>query len=656
MTPQGGRPKAAPANDIDGDNPFRLLVEAVTDYAIYMLDPEGHVASWNSGAQRFKAYTASEIIGRHFSEFYTPEDQDAGLPARVLETAEREGKFEGEGWRVRKDGGRFWAHVVIDPIRDRSGRLLGFAKITRDLTERKAAEETLRAAQEDFELLVQSVTDYAIYRLDPAGHVATWNAGARRIKGYAPEEIVGQHFSRFYTEEDRAAGMPAVALATAEREGRFEKEGWRVRKDGTRFLASVVIDPIRGPDGVLRGFAKITRDITERKDNERKLEQAREALFQSQKMEALGQLTGGVAHDFNNLLSAIIGSLELVQRRLAPEPRTQRLIGNALEAAQRGASLTQRMLAFARRQDLDAEPTDIRLLLAGMADLLDRTLGSGIDVSIRHSPSIKPVLVDRNQLEMAVLNLAVNARDAMPHGGPLILEAREEGLAEDNRLALPPGRYVVLSVIDRGSGMDEETLKHAIEPFYTTKGIGKGTGLGLSMVHGMAEQLRGRLQLESKPGVGTTASLWIPVTQETARAAGAPADAPAPAPADLQALDILAVDDDVLVLTNTAAMLEDRGHRVNVAYSAREALDLLKRRSFDLLVTDQGMPGMTGAELIAIAQKDYPDMAIVLATGYAELPAGMAVGVPRVNKPFLQDHLLQGVRAALEHKGSPPPK
>jgi PAS domain S-box-containing protein len=635
---------------VEVDNPFRLLVEAVADYAIYMLDPLGHVVSWNAGAQRFKGYTAAEIVGRHFSEFYTPEDQDSGLPARVLRTAEREGKFEGEGWRVRKDGTRFWAHVVVDPIRDGAGGLLGFAKITRDLTERKAAEQTLRDAREEFELLVQSVTDYAIYMLDLAGNVVSWNAGARRIKGYAPEEIIGQHFSRFYTEEDRAAGEPERALATALRDGRFEKEGQRVRKDGTHFWANVVIDPIRGPDGGLRGFAKITRDISERKQNEHKLDLAREALFQAQKMEAIGQLTGGVAHDFNNLLSAIIGSLELVQRRGGDDARSPPLIANALQAAERGATLTKRMLAFARRQELEAEPTDIRVLLAGMAELLEGSLGSGISLSIRHAAGIKPVLVDRNQLEMAVLNLAVNARDAMPEGGSLILDLSNQRLAPENALGLSTGHYVVLSVIDHGTGMDAPTLKRAVEPFYTTKGIGKGTGLGLSMVHGLAEQLHGRLQLESTPGRGTTASLWIPVTQ----LAVGPAHVAAvePASADLAALDILAVDDDAMVLTNTAAMLEDEGHRVKVAYSAREALDLMRRQPFDLLVTDQGMPGMTGAELIARAQQDHPAMAIVLATGYAELPPNTALDVPRVSKPFMQEDLMRGVRGALEQKKS----
>jgi PAS domain S-box-containing protein len=616
-----------------------LLVGAVTDYAIYMLEVGGNVVSWNAGAQRFKGYAPHEIIGRHFSLFYTEEDNRAGLPQRVLETAERAGKFEGESWRKRKDGTRFWAHIVVDPIRSPTGELLGFAKITRDLTERKAAEEALRETQKEFALLVQSVTDYAIYMLDPQGNVATWNAGAERIKGYAAEEVIGTHFSRFYTEEDRAAGEPGRALMAAERDGRFEKEGWRQRKDGTRFLAHVVIDLIRGSDGTIRGFAKITRDITERRESERKLQQAREALFQSQKMDALGQLTGGVAHDFNNLLSAIIGSLELVHTRVGGDPRVPPLISNALAAAQRGATLTKRMLAFARRQELQAEATDIRLLISGMADLLHRSLGSGINVVIRHTSAIGMVMVDRNQLEMALLNLALNARDAMPGGGPLVLDAREEMLATGNQMGLEPGPYAVLSVIDRGEGMDEATMQRATEPFFTTKGVGKGTGLGLSIVHGLAEQLRGRLDLKSRLGEGTTASLWLPVMRHAPRAMSQSASVLLSKEAP--PMDILAVDDDALVLMNTAAMLEDRGHRVSVAYSGTEARRLLEKQRFDLLITDQGMPGMSGAELIAHVRTDHPALPIVLATGYAELPAGLAVNVPRIAKPFLQAELLR---------------
>ena len=303
--------------------------------------------------------------------------------------------------------------------------MLGYSKITRDLTERRIADEALRLSEERFRLLVQSVTDYAIYMLDPEGRVTNWNTGAQRIKGYRPEEIIGEHFSRFYTEEDRAAGLPALGLETAARVGRFEKEGWRLRKDGSRFWANVVIDPIRNESGKLIGYAKVTRDVTERRDSQRALEAAREALQQSQKMEAVGQLTGGIAHDFNNLLMAILGSLELIQKRLPPNSNLETLLDNVKQAAQRGATLTQRMLAFARRQELTPEAVDIPQLVHGMSDLLQRSLGPSIVLKTHFPSALGQVHADSNQLEMSLLNLAVNARDAMPEGGSIIIAARE---------------------------------------------------------------------------------------------------------------------------------------------------------------------------------------------------------------------------------------
>lgn len=397
---------------------FRLLIDAVIDYAIYMLDPEGIITSWNAGAKRFKGYEEAEILGEHFSRFYTDDDRRAGLPERALDTAIREGRFEGEGWRVRKDGSRFWCHVVIDPIIDPSGVLLGFAKITRDLTDRKMAEEVLKQSEQQFRLLVQSVTDYAIYMLDANGRLTNWNPGAQRIKGYLPEEVVGRHFSMFYTPEDRAAGEPQRALETAVREGRFENKAWRVRKDGTRFMAHVVVDPIWGDTGTLLGFAKITRDITEATLAQQTLEQTREALFQAQKMQAIGQLSGGIAHDFNNLLTVILGNLEIIRKRSGNEPKITRLVDNATQGALRGVTLTQRMLAFARRQELKTEPVQIPALVQGIMGLMRSALGPSVKLDTRFPDELEPALVDVNQLELALLNLITNARDAMPAGGP----------------------------------------------------------------------------------------------------------------------------------------------------------------------------------------------------------------------------------------------
>ncbi|MGN6279589.1 MAG: PAS domain S-box protein, partial [Sphingomonas sp.] len=588
---------------------YRLLVDAITDYAIYMLDPDGIITNWNAGAQRFKGYTADEIIGQHFSRFYTEEDRRDGLPEFALETARTEGKLEREGWRVRKGGERFWAHVVIDPIWGPDGKLIGFAKITRDLTERKKATEVLRQSEEQFRILVQSVTDYAIYQLDAEGHVASWNAGAERIKGYAPEEIIGSHFSRFYTAEDRAAGEPARALETARRDGRFAAEGWRVRKDGSRFRASVVIDAIYDDIGKLIGFAKITRDVTEREEAQRQLDIAREALFQSQKMEAIGQLTGGVAHDFNNLLMAILSSLALLDKRLAGDAGAQRLIANARQGAERGAALTQRMLAFARRQELNPEPVDVPALVGGMRDLLQRTLGPSHPIRLQFPLSLPPVLADSNQLEMALLNLAVNARDAMPGGGEIAITADEAVVDQPRSDGLAAGRYVVLSVIDQGSGMDPDTLARATEPFFTTKGVGKGTGLGLSMIEGLAVQMQGALVLRSVLQKGTTAELWLPVTEVRKRDDSEPNPMTAAAPGQQRPLRIVVVDDDSLVLMNTVALLEDLGHEAIEVESAQQALArFADDPAIDLLITDQAMPGMTGVELIREARALIPDL------------------------------------------------
>ncbi len=475
------------------------------------------------------------------------------------------------------------------------------------------------------ELLVQNVTDYAIYMLDPTGIVSSWNAGAARFKGYRADEIIGEHFSRFYTDDDRADGRPERALQVALDEGRFEAEGWRVRKDGTRFWASVVIDPIRDERGRHVGFAKITRDLTERKAAQEALEHSREQFFQAQKLEAIGKLTGGVAHDFNNILAAIMGSLGLAQRRMAQGEDVTRFLDNAMQAAKRGATLTQRMLAFARKQELQLEPVDMIDGVREMAELLARTIGPHITITTRFPLAVPPVLADRAQLELALMNLVVNARDAMADGGLITLCADE---VEDER-----GRkYVRLAVVDEGSGMDPDTLARATDPFFTTKGVGKGTGLGLPMVQGMVEQCGGRFRLESEVGKGTRAEVWLPVTEAPPRPATGGDERAQPATG--RVLRILAVDDDPIVLLNTATVLADIGHQVIQAHSGPAALTQLGEHPIDLLITDYAMPGMTGAELVAQAKQAQPDLKAIIVSGYAELPEGAPLEVPRLAKPF----------------------
>ncbi len=624
----------------------RLLDEAVDDYAIHTLDSAGRIASWSAGAARLFGHDASEILGRDYACFHTRKDRDAGVPQQALRQADAEGRFETEGWRVRSNGKRFWAQVVIDAIRDSQGQLLGFAQLIRDLSEGRAAKEALRRSQEQFRLLVQSVTDYAIYMLDHRGRITNWNLGAQRIKGYLPEEVIGRHFSCFYTPEDREAGEPARGLAAAEREGRFEKEGWRVRKDGSRFWANVVIDPIRDSDGRLIGFAKVTRDITHRIEAERELERARQELFQAQKMESLGHLTGGVAHDFNNLLTVIIGSLGLLKKRLPGDQRTADLLQNALEAAQRGANLTQRMLSFARKQRLDPQPCAIPDLLRGMTDLLIHSLGPSVSIETRFPLDLDLGLTDANQLELSIINLATNARDAMPNGGRIVFSASNQRVPADNPHRLAPGNYICLSISDTGSGsgMDEETLRRAVEPFYTTKGIGRGTGLGLSIVDGLAEQLGGRLTLESQPGVGTTANIWIPAvprTPESARTGnGATPQPPSESERVRLSCRVLVVDDDPLVLNNTAAMLEDLGCSVLKADSGSLALEILTATpELDILLTDQAMPRMNGSQLVERVMAQGRPLKMALATGFAEKIEGAAAQLPKLAKPFGQEEL-----------------
>lgn len=488
------------------------------------------------------------------------------------------------------------------------------------------------AEDERYRILIEAITDYAIYMLDADGRITSWNPGAERLKGYTEQEIVGRHFSTFYTEDDRAEGLPAHALRVAEQEGRFEREGWRLRKDGSRFWANVIIDPIRNAEGRLIGFAKITRDISEKRA-------AQEAIFQAQKMEAVGQLTGGLAHDFNNLLMAILGSLELARKR-ADRSDVADLIDNAIQGAQRGASLTQRLLAFSRRQELQLSSIDVVKLVDGMTEMMRRTIGPEVVISSDFPANLPNVRTDAAQLESALLNLVVNARDAMPSGGEIQVSAalaRVDARDDD----LPSGDYVRLMVRDNGDGMDAETLANAITPFFTTKGVGKGTGLGLPMVHGLMAQSGGKLVLQSAVGEGTIAELWLPLADK------AQIDAPmqsADLPSDLppKPMKVLVVDDDALVLMNTVLLLEDLGHETLQASSGQEALAMLDTGPLpDVVVTDHAMPIMTGARLCQEIRRRHSQMPIVLATGYAELPKGMEVpaDIFRLSKPFGQDQL-----------------
>jgi PAS domain S-box-containing protein len=617
---------------------LRLFISAVTDYAIYMLTPEGNVASWNAGAQRFKGYAPEEIIGQHFSRFYTEEDRATRLPWRALDIAERTGKFEAEGWRVRKDGTRFWASVVIDPIRDETGTLVGFAKVTRDITDKKQAQEALRESEERFRLLVRGVTDYAIYMLSPTGEVTNWNAGARRIKGYEESEIVGLHFSHFYTSDERERGVPQRALAQAAEKGRYEAEGWRVRKDGSRFFAHVVIDAIRNDAGELIGFAKITRDITERTEAAKALELAREALFQSQKMEAIGKLTGGIAHDFNNLLNVVSNGLEMLRQRLR-DAADLRLVDTMAHAVERGGTLNQQLLSFARQQPMKGQPHDLSRLIRSFESVLRRATRAALQFDFNLAPSLPPANVDAAQFETALLNLVVNARDATGDGGLITVCSRVADIKDGERPPLAGGRYVQVSVQDTGSGMPAEVAQRAIEPFFTTKEVGKGTGLGLSQVYGMVQQAGGAMDIRSAVGAGTTVSLFFPALVEQEVIEAKP----------VQAENVLVVDDQPDVLEVTCELFRTLGFNPIPAMSAREALSTLRRGGqVQLMLSDVVMPGMTGVELAHQARQLQPDLKVILASGYSgpahEGAAGRLEGFAFVTKPFKMADIVRKLR------------
>jgi PAS domain S-box-containing protein len=488
---------------------FEMLVSGIRDYAIYMLDVDGYVTSWNTGAHRFKGYLASEIIGKNFAAFYAEAERAAGIPARALKSALEDGSYEAEGWRVRKDGTQFWATVVIDPIWDDTGVHVGFGKVTRDVTERRASQESLRESEERFRLLVQGLTDYAIYMLSPDGTVTNWNAGAERIKGYVRAEVVGSSFHRFYTVEDQASGLPALALTTAAAEGRYEQEGWRVRKDGTQFWANVVINAVHADDGRLVGFSKVTRDITEKRRAAEALEDANAALFQSQKMDALGQLTGGIAHDFNNLLGVIMGELDLMRLK-GQSLLDVKMFDSMNRAVARGTTMTQQLLSFARQQPLKAEDCDLNKVVAEFESVLERASTPAILFDLDLASDLQLVHMDASRFEATLLNLVVNARDAMPDGGSLIIRTVNVTVLTGGVGSLNAGEYVKLSVEDSGQGMPPEVVSRVFEPFFTTKDIGKGTGLGLSQVHGFVAQSGGEVVVHSKVGRGTTIALYFP--------------------------------------------------------------------------------------------------------------------------------------------------
>ena len=622
---------------IESERKFRLLVEGVVDYAIYMLDPTGIITNWNAGAKRIKGYQAKEVIGKHFGMFYLPEDREAGLPERSLQTAKANGRFDAEGWRQRKDGTKFLASVVIDPIYEKR-KLIGFAKITRDVTARATASSALDVSENNFRLLVSGVTDYALYMLDPNGIVTNWNAGGQRIKGYTPEEIIGQHFSRFYADADQKAGRPARALKLAVENGRYEEEGWRVRKDGTFFWASVVIDPIRDEAGKLIGFAKITRDISERREAQIRMEKMQRQLAESQKLDALGQLTGGVAHDFNNLLMVITGGIHTLKKLAGGDPRGVQAVQSIEAATQRGAALTRQLLTFARRQSVNPQSIDLAHRIHSIRDVMDMGVGSAVQLLIDVADNVWPVTVDPAEFETALVNLVINARDAMPGGGSVTIQVNNIHIDDGEH----QGDHVAIKVRDTGVGIPPDVLNKIFDPFFTTKGVGKGTGLGLSQVHGFAYQAGGTIAVDSKLGEGTTFTISLPrMDQSEIKAAehdveGTPGSG-----------TVLLVEDNPDVAFASTGLLEQLGYSVRWVADARSALQEIERDGIDVVFSDIVMPGkMDGLGLARAIRQMRPALPILLATGYSEAALKAGSDFQILRKPF-QLHELSRALAEL---------
>ena len=492
-------------------------------------------------------------------------------------------------------------------------------------------QRDLFESERGFRLLVEGVTDYALYMLDPNGIITSWNVGGQRTKGYSPQEIIGQHFSRFYPETDRANGKPARALEIAERQGRYEEEGWRVRKDGTFFWASVIIDAIR-EDGKLVGFAKITRDITERRETQLKLEQMQKHLAESQKLDALGQLTGGVAHDFNNLLMIITGSVHTLKKGIGDNAKFQRAVTAIENAANRGASLTHQLLTFARRQSVNPQPINPAERMEAIRQVLSTGGGSGVSLAFDIDSNVWPVTVDVSELETALVNLVVNARDAMPTGGTITIGAHNRTASDDT------GDHVAISVADTGTGIAPDVLNKIFDPFFTTKPIGKGTGLGLSQVHGFAHQAGGTVEVESELGKGTKVTVLLPREQrQPTSGARNLTDAGGSG-------TVLLVEDNPDVASVSTSLLEQLGYTVRRVTDAETALHEVELDGIDLVFSDIVMPGkVDGLSLAQRLKEIRPDLPILLATGYSDAAANARGNFPILRKPYAIHQLSQAI-------------
>jgi PAS domain S-box-containing protein len=666
---------------------FRLLADSIEEYAIFLLDPEGRVSTWNPGAEHILGWTAPEILGRPIALLYPPEAVAAGQPDECLRNARERGRHDEEAPRVRRDGTRFRAHSVTTALLDADGRLQGFAKITQDITERDRIAEQRRADEAKYRAIIDTAVD-AIAVIDERGIVQSFNPAAERVFRYAAAEVVGRNVAMLMPEPDHSAHDSYIENYRRSGQAKIIGIGREVRgrrRDGTLFPLELSIAEWRA--GGARFFTGIMRDISARKRDEealrrlnetleqrvvertRALEQANErmqeqmaslqraqaALEEAQRMEAVGQLTGGIAHDFNNLLTAISGNLDLVSQMAADNARMRQLLDAAQRAADRGARLTSQLLAFARRQRLHPEVVRLEDLLRDFQILITRALGEKVEVRFEIEPALWPCLVDPAQFQSAVLNLVVNARDAMQAGGQFTIEGRNLVLDAHDAASVPhlsPGPYVVVTVRDTGEGMAPPVAARAFEPFFTTKEVGKGTGLGLSQVYGFARQSGGTATLESAVGRGTAVRLFLPrAPRASARPAPAAVERDAPRKDGAKASEtILIVEDDVHVLEAAVNALSALGYETLIARTGEEALALLGGpEPIDLLFSDIVMPGgISGTELARRALHLRPGLPVLLTTGYAELDRDATADLPLLSKPYRTSELARKVRAVLD--------
>lgn len=488
------------------------FVKAVRGCVLLLLDQSGQLIVSNRGARELTGYEEDELRGKLYSDVFVEAGQNPRPLKECLALAEAQGTYDAQGWLHRKDGTQLWASLALNPVVDNHGVLQGYAALIRDAGEVRRNGGGLSSTEREFRMLVQGVRDYAIYMLDPDGYITNWNAGAELIKGYTADEIIGRHFSTFYTEEDQLRGEPQRSLEAAVRENTFQNEAWRVRKDGSLFWASVVIDPIYDEHGTLLGFAKITRDITEKRRSQEKADHKRESVHQAQRLEALGRLTGSVAHDFNNMLSVIRTAAEMLGSGMQLQHDTAHYVNMITDASERAARLTDQLLTFARQRPLRLEVFNPADRVQSMLQVMQTSLGSRHELLLDLAPDLGTIESDTSQFDTALLNLVINARDAMDEGGTVSISGVNVRAAFNEGDELRD--WVAITVRDTGSGIDPEVLPKIFEPFFTTKDVSKGTGLGLSQVYGFVRQSGGDIKVESQRNKGTAFTLYLPLANK----------------------------------------------------------------------------------------------------------------------------------------------